>query len=232
MHGQMNIWQILWDSGFVVKIVLVLLLAFSIVSWAIIIQKLKEFKAIQINNENFINAFKSTNSLQDGWEVSIRETDALYSIVFKKGFDELSKLNTKLALQKSSLGVYLKEHGLSSLERALKQGQAEVQEKLEFRISLLASIGSVAPFVGLFGTVWGIIDAFTGLSQGGGSIEAVAPGIAEALVATAIGLAAAIPATWFFNYFYQKISVFQNQLDSFGNDFLNLAERSFFIKGE
>ena len=101
---------------------------------------------------------------------------------------------------------------------------------MDIRVSTLASIGSISPFIGLFGTVWGIIDAFSGLSMGGGSIEAVAPGIAEALVATAVGLAAAIPAVWFFNIFNNRIARINSQMESFSQDFLNLIERSILIK--
>src|SRR5665648_961798 len=107
---------------------------------------------------------------------------------------------------KGSIAQFFSEHGFQSLERALKTGYNSANEKMDVRISLLATIGSITPFVGLFGTVWGIIDAFAGLAQGGGSIEAVAPGIAEALVATAAGLAAAIPAVWFFNVFNNQIT--------------------------
>jgi biopolymer transport protein TolQ len=101
---------------------------------------------------------------------------------------------------------------------------------MDYRVSTLATIGAITPFVGLFGTVWGIIDAFSGLSTGGGSIEAVAPGIAEALVATAVGLAAAIPAVWFYNHFNNQITRINSQMESFSQEFLNLIERSILIK--
>jgi len=94
---------------------------------------------------------------------------------------------------------------------------------------MLATIGSISPFIGLFGTVWGIIDSFAGLASGGGSIEAVAPGIAEALVATAVGLAAAIPAVWAYNIFTSRISKLNSQMENFGQEFLNLIERSVLI---
>ena len=98
--------------------------------------------------------------------------------------------------------------------------------KLERSLSTLASIGSITPFIGLFGTVWGIIDSFQGLSKGGGAIESVAPGIAEALVATAVGLGAAIPAVWFFNHFSSRVTEFNSEMESFGQELLNLTERS------
>ena len=112
------------------------------------------------------------------------------------------------------------------LERGLKKGANETNEELGKLLSTLASIGSVSPFIGLFGTVWGIINAFAGLATGGGSIDAVAPGIAEALVTTAVGLAAAIPAVWFFNHFNSMNEKVNSEMESFGQDFINVVERS------
>ena len=115
-------------------------------------------------------------------------------------------------------------------EQALLRQINVEKANAEKGVSVLGTIASLAPFVGLFGTVWGIIDAFSGLAGGGGSIEAVAPGIAEALVATAVGLAAAIPAVWFFNVFNNQIARINSQMESFSQDFLNLIERTILIK--
>src|SRR5690606_25184367 len=145
--------------------------------------------------------------------------------------DELNKISEKISnAGKGSIAQYFAEHGVQSLERALKTGYNTANEKMDMRVSLLATIGAITPFIGLFGTVWGIIDAFAGLSQGGGSIEAVAPGIAEALVATAVGLAAAIPAVVFYNLYNNQISRINSQMESFSQDFLNLIERTILIK--
>ena len=108
----------------------------------------------------------------------------------------------------------------------MRKGVNRSNNNLNNFLSTLASIGSVTPFVGLFGTVWGIIDSFTGLASGGATIEAVAPGIAEALVATAIGLAAAIPAVFFYNHFSNEIAKINNEMEIFGQEFLNVVERS------
>jgi biopolymer transport protein TolQ len=118
---------------------------------------------------------------------------------------------------------------MEPLERALKKGVVQSNEKLNKLLVILASIGSISPFVGLFGTVWGIINSFTGLSSGGGTIEAVAPGIAEALVATAVGLAAAIPAVWFYNIFNNRIQSLNNKMEAFGEDYINMISRSVLI---
>jgi biopolymer transport protein TolQ len=230
MHG-MNIWQILLDSGPVVKFVLFILVLSSVLSWTIIWQKYKELKAVTEANEKFNDFFKKSNSITDIHREANQNQDSTMGLMFKRGFDELNKTSEKLNLAgKVNLAAYFATHGFQSLERALKAGYNSANEKMDVRVSLLATIGSITPFVGLFGTVWGIIDAFSGLSQGGGSIEAVAPGIAEALVATAIGLAAAIPAVVFFNLFNNQISRINSQMESFSQDFLNLIERTILIK--
>jgi biopolymer transport protein TolQ len=230
MHG-LNIWQILWESGLVVKFVLLLLILSSILSWAIIWQKYKELKVLTSANDKFLEFFRRSSSITDIHKEASENRDSTMSIVFRKGFDELNKTIEKLnQAGKGNLSQHFSTYGFQSLERAMKVGFNVANEKMDFRVSSLATIGSITPFIGLFGTVWGIIDAFTGLSLGGGSIEAVAPGIAEALVATAIGLAAAIPAVIFYNLFNNQISRINSQMESFSQDFLNLIERTILIK--
>ena len=119
-------------------------------------------------------------------------------------------------------------HNLPALERVLALGSSEELTRLEQHMSWLATTASASPFIGLFGTVWGVIDAFRGLGQAGGaSLRAVAPGISEALIATAFGLIAAIPALIFYNYFMHRIKEIGARMDDFGLEFINLAERSF-----
>ena len=226
MTGGLNIWEILWQAGPVVKLVLVILVIFSAVSWGIIIQKLKEFKTVEEANAQFLTAFRGSGaSMGEIFQVAMNQQDSTMGMMYRKGYEEINRLNEKLN-DKHALAEYLKGQNFVPIERALKFGVVVAQEKMELRIPTLATIGSVAPFIGLFGTVWGIINSFSGLSTGGGSIEAVAPGIAEALVATAIGLAAAIPAVWYFNSFNTRLNRMNGQLEGFGQDFLNLVERS------
>lgn len=232
MHS-LNIWQILWDSGLVVKFVLILLILSSILSWSIIWQKYKELKIVVEANEKFSEFFRKSNSITDIHKEASENLDSTMSLMFKRGIEELNKTVEKLNHSgKGNLSQYFSTNGFQSLERALKTGFNSANEKMDLRVSLLATIGSITPFIGLFGTVWGIIDAFSGLSQGGGSIEAVAPGIAEALVATAVGLAAAIPAVVFYNIFNNQISRINSQMESFSQDFLNLIERTILLKKE
>lgn len=230
MNG-LNIWEILWQSGVVVKIVLLLLVIGSVLSWTIILQKSRELKSLMAANDKFYQFFKSSNSISDINREATENHASTMSLMFRRGYEELNKVSEKLSANgKGNMANYFAEHGFQSLERALKTGYNSANEKMDTRVSTLASIGSISPFIGLFGTVWGIIDAFSGLASGGGSIEAVAPGIAEALVATAVGLAAAIPAVWFFNIFNNKISTVNSQMESFSQDFLNLIERTILIK--
>ncbi len=228
MHGNLNIWEILWQSGPVVKGVLLLLVACSVVSWGIIIQKMKELKLVDEANAKFLGAFRANASMGELFQTAVGNEDSTMGLMYRRGYEEINRLNEKLG-DKQKLAEYLKSQSYVPVERALKQGVSQAQEKLDLRVATLATIGSVAPFIGLFGTVWGIIDAFSGLATGGGSIEAVAPGIAEALVATAVGLAAAIPAVWFYNNFNTRLARMQGQMDSFGQDFLNLVERSLIV---
>jgi biopolymer transport protein TolQ len=230
MHG-LNIWQILWESGVVVKFVLLLLVMSSALSWTIIWHKYKELKIVIAANDKFSDFFRKSNSISDIHKEAVENLDSTMSLMYKKGFEELNKTIEKLnSTGKGTLASHFTAHGFQSIERALKAGFNTANEKMDLRVSLLATIGSITPFIGLFGTVWGIIDAFSGLAQGGGSIEAVAPGIAEALVATAIGLAAAIPAVIFFNLFNNQISRINSQMESFSQEFLNLMERTILIK--
>jgi biopolymer transport protein TolQ len=231
MHGGLNIWEILWESGIVVKFVLFLLILASVLSWTIVLQKWRELKAIGEANEKFHLFFKSSSSISEIQREATEHHNSTMSLMFRRGYEELNRISEKISGSgKGSISQYFSDHGFQALERSLKAGFNSANEKMDTRVAVLASIGSITPFVGLFGTVWGIIDAFAGLSQGGGSIEAVAPGIAEALVATAAGLAAAIPAVWFFNYFNNQISRINSQMETFSQEFLNLVERSILIK--
>lgn len=230
MSSDMNILLILWHSGIVVKSVLLMLIASSVVSWAIIIQKRKAFKSIENSNNQFESMFKSQPSFAQVMQRIPEFHDSGLSIMFQKGYLELGKIKESCSEDPELFKTYFKENGVAAIERSLKQGVNLANAKLEKRLSTLATIGSISPFVGLFGTVWGIIDSFSGLASGGGSIEAVAPGIAEALVATAVGLFAAIPAVWAFNIFNNKVSTINSQMENFGQDFLNTAQRNILIK--
>ncbi|MBY0415514.1 MAG: MotA/TolQ/ExbB proton channel family protein [Bdellovibrionales bacterium] len=226
--AKLDILHIIWQSGIVVKIVLGLLIASSVYSWAIILKKKKMFAEAQENNEKFFEIYNNSENLKDIMLKSEMLPFSPYKALYTNGYKELVKMKEAYVgqHQKSGLSFHFQNFGMGVLERGLKKGANETNEELSKTLSTLASIGSVSPFVGLFGTVWGIIDAFSGLAGGGGSIDAVAPGIAEALVATAVGLAAAIPAVWFYNHFNSVNERFNSEMESFGQDFINVVERS------
>ncbi len=228
MEGaKLDILNIIWHSGIVVKIVLGLLIAASVYSWAIILKKKKLFSEVEENNKRFYEIYQNSENLKDIMIKSEMLPFSPYKALYTNGYKELVKMKEAYSGQhQSGLAFHFQNFGMGVLERGLKKGANETNDELSKLLPTLASIGSVTPFVGLFGTVWGIIDAFAGLATGGGSIDAVAPGIAEALVATAVGLAAAIPAVWFYNHFNSVNEKMNSEMESFGQDFINVVERS------
>lgn len=224
--GELDILQIIWESGFVVKMVLIALIISSIVSWAIILKKRKISQALIEANHQFNDLYKTSHSLKEVMEKCEKLPFSPYQRMFVHGYTELSKLKEGFKQDRELLVNHFREFGLGVLERGLKRGVQEVDVEIEKFLSTLASIASVSPFIGLFGTVWGIINSFTGIAGGGATLDAVAPGIAEALVATAVGLFAAIPAVWFFNKYNNDNSHLHGEMESFGQDFLNIVERT------
>lgn len=226
--AQMDILSILWHSGVVVKLVLALLLFCSVLSWSIIFKKRKILKEVTGNNLLFMEAYHAASNLSELKNKTEKMPFSPYREMFINGHNELSKIKKTFSSSNATSGLYnhFQTFGLGVIERSLKKGINSTNAKLDQLLSILASIGSISPFIGLFGTVWGIINSFTGLAGGGATLDAVAPGIAEALVATAIGLAVAIPAVWFYNVFLNENNSINNEMESFGQEFLNMVERS------
>jgi biopolymer transport protein TolQ len=223
---ELDILKIIWESGIVVKFVLLLLIVASLLSWAIVFKKRSAIKELKENNQDFLDVYRSSQSLKDVMIKAEMLPFSPYKSMFINGYRELTLTKETLGDDQKLLGEHYEKFGFESVERALKKGVNESNLKMESSLSTLASIGSVSPFIGLFGTVWGIIDSFKGLAGGGATLDAVAPGIAEALVATAVGLAAAIPAVWFYNKFVNDNQTIATEMESFGQEFLNVVERS------
>jgi len=223
-----TLWTMVFGSGMVVQFVLILLIFLSIWSWAITIAKFIQFRRARARSDQFNEIFWEARNFARIDDSSRRLSASPLAKVFVSGYRELTHM-----LQDTDEGT--KRSGdldtdLGTVERALKRAESEESKRLEKGITFLASVASAAPFIGLFGTVWGIMSAFHGLSQAKSTtIQAVAPGISEALVATAVGLAAAIPAAVAFNYFSVSIRHFRNSMDSFADEFLNIARR-YFVK--
>ncbi len=215
---QIDIWDMIGRGGPLTIAVLGILLIFSVFSWAIIFSKWSSLRSARTADRRFLRAFRKAGGLDAVMVASEQFKPAPLVSVFEFGYEEVHR-------QVKARGSVTNK---ISLERSLQLGASEELAKLERNMSWLATTASVSPFIGLFGTVLGIIRAFQDLGmQGSASLRAVAPGISEALIATAVGLAAAIPAAIFYNYFGHTIREIGARLDDFSLEFLNLAERSF-----
>jgi len=214
----MNIWEMVSRGGPLTLGVLVILLCFSVFSWAIIFSKWKVFRDARAADARFLRAFRKSTGLDAVMVASEQFRPAPLVSVFDFGYEEVTR-------QVKARGQI---NNRVALERSLQLGVSEELAKLERNMSWLATTASVSPFIGLFGTVLGIIRAFQDLGQqGSSSLRAVGPGISEALIATAVGLAAAIPAAIFYNHFGHSLREMGARMDDFSLEFLNLAERSF-----
>jgi biopolymer transport protein TolQ len=212
----------------IVQLTLMSLVGMSVVSWAIIVQKRKQFRAVENANEPFEEKFWKAGSLEDVNDNLKDFPDSNLANVFRLGYLELRKLADSNASEPNSNGAP-NLSGIDNLQRAIRKAMDIEIANLESRLIFLATVGSVGPFVGLFGTVWGIMSSFQRIGQTGmASLAVVAPGIAEALIATGVGLAAAIPATIAYNHFVAQIKRQELDLNNFAADFLNLAKRNFF----
>jgi biopolymer transport protein TolQ len=220
---QGEIWQLFANTGLVARIVLGLLLIFSVFSWAIIFHKHRSFKAARRDSRQFLKIFRQSKKLSD-IRASCQTLKASPLVeLFLAGYREIE--NQAVAGENPGKP---RVRSLDAVHRALQIAASAELTRMEQWLSWLATTGSVTPFIGLFGTVWGIIDAFRGLGTAGtASLRSVAPGISEALVTTAAGLFAAIPAVVAYNQFVQRVKEFGALMDDFALEFLNMTERHF-----
>ena len=232
-HG--SLLDMVLGAGFIVQFILLMLLFFSIVSWAIIFMKYLMLRKIRKENTSFLEIYMKSNKLSEIFTASKKFVNSTVAEVFRSGYSEqvnVSKFMKELpANVEGTAPLTMELKGIDNVERALNRtGNAEVS-KLESALSFLATTGSVCPFIGLFGTVWGIMDTFRGIgAKGSATLAVVAPGISEALVATAAGLAAAIPAVVFYNYFQNNIKNIAMEMDRFSSELLNILERQNMIR--
>jgi biopolymer transport protein TolQ len=219
--------QLALDAHGVVLGVLLLLVVFSVVSWFVIGYKWLALRRAQGQSIRFLETFWQSKRLDTIYQVSERLRRSPVSKVFRAGYIELSKLKGQGG-QRATMSGQLGD--IENVERALRRASTSEVTTLESLLPYLASVGSTAPFVGLFGTVWGIMEAFFRLGEETAdlSIQTVSGPIAEALIATAIGLFAAIPAVLAFNYFNARVKVLAAEMENFSNDFLNIVKRHFF----
>ena len=213
----MSLWDLVLASGGLPRAIMAILAIFSLFSWAIIFSKWAVFRQVRAANRVFLRAFRKAANLEAVAMASEQFRRSPLVTVFDFGYSEVAR-------QMKTRGSVTNP----ALERTLQLGMSEELTRLERNMSLLATIATVSPFIGLFGTVIGIIDAFQRLGAAGAtSMRAVAPGIASALITTGVGLFAAIPAAMFYNYFGNAMKEMGARMDDFLLEFLNMLDRSF-----
>jgi biopolymer transport protein TolQ len=221
-------------SSLVSQIVLLGLALLSVISWGIIFYKLWMFRRSEGQSQQFLEVFRRSNKFSEVQAVcqSLRESPLVG--LFQAGYAELTAQLRQPPSHEAATSNPNPSGGrptlksLSAVDRSLMRASAVEVNKLERYVPFLATTASMAPFIGLFGTVFGIIRAFEGIARTGSTnLGAVAPGIAEALVTTAAGLAAAIPAVYFYNSLSTRVKLFASEMDDFAMEFLNISERNF-----
>jgi biopolymer transport protein TolQ len=221
-----DIVQMVVHAGLMVKFVLLILLFFSVVSWTIIFMKWRLFQRARQDNAFFMDMYWESTEFNKIYEQSNDLRFSPLAYLFRSGYTELKKISKLRAGSANKEGNPSIEPFLDTVERTLRKAAMYQNNKAEQTLSFLATAGNTAPFIGLFGTVWGIMESFRGIGlQASASLAVVAPGISEALIATAAGLAAAIPAVVAFNYFSRKAMSLRSEMDAFTSDFLTLVER-------
>lgn len=215
------------QASFVVQLTLLILIGLSIACWGIAYNKWQQLKKIKLTNEIFLSYFWKSASLENLYDDLDKFRDSTLARVFKSAYVEMKKLAdlrpTGATLENTKI------NNIDNLERVIRKSIENEMSHMEARLTILATTGSTGPFIGLFGTVWGIMGSFHKIgATGNASLAVVAPGISEALIATAIGLAAAIPAVVLYNNFVSTIRKEEIELNNFSADFLNIVKRNFF----
>jgi biopolymer transport protein TolQ len=220
---QTGLLDLLWQAGFVAKLVLLFLLCASILCWAIIAMKLKSLKKAREQNEKFIGLFWNGKNIDEIVTKSEKYSQSPVASVFKNGVKELRKLSS------TDSAVTTNSEKIENIHRALIRTASSEISSLEKHVGWLATTASAAPFVGLFGTVWGIMNSFQNIgATGAANLTVVAPGISEALITTATGIATAIPAVIAYNYFVGQIKKIAVDMECFSQDFINIIQRNLF----
>ena len=225
-HGGDGVLDMIRHAGPMVKFILLLLVSLSVACWCVTFLKFRLFHRVRKESDLFIDMFRQRKNFAALYKDTQLLDDSHLAQIFRIGFTELNRLNKSMDMKNLQEIRLHPEILLENVERAMKQAVVTESQHLERFVPLLATTGSTAPFVGLFGTVWGIMASFQEIgSKGSASLAVVAPGISEALIATAIGLAAAIPAVIAYNYLTNRVRTLENDMNYFLADFLNLLKR-------
>ncbi len=220
----------IFQASPIVQLTLLTLVGLSIVCWGISVTKYRQLRKLHEANEVFIGKFWKANSLDTLYDEVDTFHHSSLARIFKAAYLEMKKLAESPHLNRAhEENSKPKLSGIDNLERAIRKSTENEISAMESRLTVLATTGSTGPFIGLFGTVWGIMGSFHKIGvSGSASLAVVAPGISEALIATAIGLAAAIPAVVLYNNFIARIRREEIELNNFSTDFLNIVKRNFF----
>jgi biopolymer transport protein TolQ len=227
---QTDFFKLLTQGGAIAEAVLVLLLIFTAVSWGVILYKFWQYSRAGRQTATFIDVFRKSSKFSEVQAICRSLPESPLVGLFQAGYAELNLQlrggSAEGRPQATAVRPTLKS--LDAVDRALLRATTVEMTRLERRVPFLATTASITPFIGLFGTVWGIMDSFQRIGiAGSSSLGVVAPGIAHALIATAAGLFAAIPAVYFYNHFTNRVKHFSAEMDDFSLEFLNIAERNF-----
>lgn len=233
---QLSITNMIFHAGPVGQLVMFILLVFSVVSWSIVFIKMRLFKRVLADTQDFLEAFWSSSKLSEAYDTAQEYEFSPEAAIFSAGFTELQKINkirTRKEGSPQTETLDMQMATMDNLKRAIRKTESQEITELGKYLPFLATTGSATPFIGLFGTVWGIMASFHDIGmRGSASLTVVAPGISEALVATAAGLAVAIPAVIFYNYYASKLTHIDAEMQNFSTDFLNLVERDLISRSQ
>lgn len=216
-------------TGLIEQLVLAILVLFSVLSWGIVLYKAWAFRKAEAHTTQFLDVFRRSSKFSEVQAVCRSLGESPLVGLFQAGYTELNtQLRGATGDKPAATATRPTLKSLEAVDRALLRASSTELTKLEQRVGFLATTASITPFIGLFGTVWGIMTAFQAIGAVGSSnLAVVAPGIASALIATAAGLFAAIPAVYFYNHFTSKVRGFASQMEDFSLEFLNISERNF-----
>jgi len=215
------------QTGWVAKVVLAILILFSLASWSVILAKWRELANANTASDRFLKVFRKAARLNEAAEAAPKYRASPLAAIFQAGYTEL-EASIRAARRTTGPESALRVKNLDTVERSLERAIGAEQERLQRALPMLATTASATPFIGLFGTVWGIMNTFHAIgATGSTSIITVAPGIAEALINTAAGLLAAIPAVIAYNHLLARVRQLRRRMDDFTLEFLNLVDRNF-----
>jgi biopolymer transport protein TolQ len=226
---QLSLINMILHAGPVGQLVMFVLFLFSLISWSIVFIKARLYRKVTTDTRDFLEAFWASSKLSEAYDTAQEYEYSPEATIFSTGFTELQKIN-KIRSRKDGGNqpetLEMQMATMDNLKRAIRKAESQEMTALGKYLPFLATTGSATPFIGLFGTVWGIMASFHDIGmRGSASLTVVAPGISEALVATAGGLAVAIPAVIFYNFYANKLSYIDGEMQNFSTDFLNLVER-------